>query len=123
MTNADELSCQPCAEQGDDLFFEEEVDMKKAMFQEPIVGEEQIVLNEYGPGALEAKPLASPNPMTPAELARHNPAHLPYHPACPICRATRCPNTQHRAAHEDQRLIPRLVADYCFVRSTCDSVL
>ena len=53
------------------------VDLGKAMVGEAIVGHEQIVLDANGPGALDPIPLASPNPMTPAELARHNLTHLP----------------------------------------------
>lgn len=36
---------------------------------------------------------------------------------CDICRATRGLNAQHRAAHEDKRVIPLLVAEYCFFLS------
>ena len=59
---------------------EEIVDLKEALFADPIVGVELVVADEHGPGALPTIPLATPHPMTPAELARHNLTHLPFSP-------------------------------------------
>ena len=39
---------------------EEEIDPKKALFDEPITGIETVLLDENGPGALDAKPLPTP---------------------------------------------------------------
>ena len=100
---------------------EEIVDMKTALPSDPITGVEQILLDEHGPGALEARPLSSPPTMTPAQRAKHNLTHLPYHPGCAICVATRRPNTMHMRSHEDSRVIPLLVADYCFRRFAGDT--
>ena len=75
---------------------EEIVDLKYVMFHDPIVGVEQIVETEHGPGAREAKPLPSPPTFTPAQRAKHCLTHLPFHPGCPMCVACRQPNTHHR---------------------------
>ena len=94
---------------------EEGVDMRLALTSEQIVGAETI-LDHHGPGAITARPLPSPSPMTPAQLAIHNLTHLPYHPGCPICAATRRPNSPHLTSHEHLRVVPLLIADYCFMR-------
>ena len=89
----------------------EVVNMKHAMMDDAIVGVEQIISDENGPGAREPIPLASPQAMTPAQLAKHVLTHLPPHPGCPICKACRTPNTAHLASHESERVIPLLVGD------------
>ena len=43
---------------------EEEVDMQKALLADPIVGAKSVVMDQHGPGAIPAKPLASPPSMT-----------------------------------------------------------
>ena len=70
--------------------------MSLADVDDPIVGVEHVLEDENGPGALPARSLASPPSMTPAAFLRHCLTHVPYHPGCPICAATRKPNTQHR---------------------------
>ena len=94
---------------------EEEVDLRLAMSSDQIVGAE-TVLDDRGPGAITPRPLPTPSTMTPAQLAIHNLTHLPYHPGCPICAATRRPNSPHLTTHENRRVVPLLVADYCFMR-------
>lgn len=73
------MLCQPC--EGDEplvcapcVAVEEEkpADLKKALFDEPIVGYEQTLLDEHGTGALDPLPPSSPRPMTAAETAKHN---------------------------------------------------
>ena len=103
--------CRPCVE-------EEDVNFDDALLGEPIVGAEQVVLDEHGPGALEPTPLASPTSLTPSQMAKHCLTHLPYCASCPICVAAKRPNTQHRRTNDEERVIPLLVADYCFVRSS-----
>ena len=120
MTEGEAPLCQPC-EPEEVLLDDDSVDLGQAMFDEPIIGVEQVTLDKNGPGAIAPMPLASPNPMTPAELARHNLTHLPYHPACPICASTRRPNDHHRRSLENERVIPLLVADYCFVKTSGDA--
>ena len=102
---------------------EEAVDLKDALFTDPIVGTEQILKDEHGPGALQPRPLPTPPTFTPAQWARHCLTHLPFHSGCPICVACRRPNTHHRQTREAERVIPLLVADYCYVRSTGESEL
>ena len=120
VSNGDQSLCQPCQGEEEE---EELVNMKDALFDDPIVGHEQVLLDEQGPGALDPVPLTSPPSMTPAQWAKHVLTHLPYHPGCPVCAATRRPNDQHRISHDDERTIPLLVADYCFVKSSADKVL
>ena len=96
---------------------------KRLWFNDPIIGTEQIVEDEHGPGAREARPLPSPPSVTPAQWAKHCITHLPFQPGCPICVSCRRPNTHHRQAHEAERTIPLLVADYCYVQATGDDAL
>ena len=116
---AEDMLCMPCVEEN--LFGEDEdPDLKLADLDDPIVGVERVLSDQHGPGALEAQPLATPPSMTPAAFLKHCLTHLPYHPGCPVCAASRRPNTQHRRSHEHTRVIPLLVGDYGFVRSSLD---
>ena len=66
MVSSDEsLLCQPCAPD------EEDVDLKSALFKDPIVGHGPVLIDENGCGALDPKPLSTPPSMTP--LAEGNP--------------------------------------------------
>ena len=111
------LVCQPCAV---DYGIDEDVDVDLALFDDPIVGVERVVADQHGPGAIAARPLSSPPSMTPAAFEKHCLTHLPYHPGCPICAATRKPNLQHRNSHEASKVITLLVEDYGFIRSSLD---
>ena len=82
---------------------EEEIDLKDALFSDPIVGVEAVAISEHGPGALTPRPLSTPPSMTPAQRAIHNLTHLPYHPGCPICAATRRPNSPSTIAWTSPR--------------------
>ena len=95
---------------------EEEVDFSRAMLDDPIIGVEAVTEDEHGPGARRARPLPIPKPMSPSEKEVHDLTHLPMDNRCDICRATRGLNAQHRASHEETRVIPLLVADCCFVK-------
>ena len=95
---------------------EEEIDFSQAMLDDPIVGIEQVTLTELGPGARKPNPLPVPKPMTQAEKEEHDLTHLPFDKRCEICQATRGLNAQHRMVVENHRVIPLLVADYCFLR-------
>ena len=88
---------------------EPEVDLKHAIFQEPIVGTEKVLLDSHGPGAVAPRAISEPRPMTPAELAIHNLTHLPYHPGCPCCAAARRQHSQHIMTHEAGRMVPLMV--------------
>ena len=102
---------------------EEEVDMKLALLDEPIVGVEQVIHDAHGPGALKPRALPSPKPMTAAQKAIRDLSHLPHDPACPICAAGRGLNLPHQVSNEHLRIIPLLVADYCFIKFAGDSSL
>ena len=84
---------------------EEIVNPIHAMFGEPIIGVEQIVWDENGPGAKSPSSLPKPKGMTPQEWAMHVVTHLPYNCSCPICVAARRPNTHHRKSPEGNRII------------------
>ena len=105
-----------CAVVGED----DDVNFDLALLDDPIIGIERVISDKNGSGALDPKPLSSPPSMTPAAFMKHCLTHLPYHPGCPICAATRRPNVQHRKSHEAARVIPLLVGDYGFVRSSLD---
>ena len=67
----------------DDGTEEEEVNPKHAMLSEPM---DRITWEDgRGPGALAAKPLPSPKPMSDAQRRMHDLTHLPYDPGCPMC--------------------------------------
>ena len=51
MLQEDESLCQPCVPSEDDI----DVDLKSALFNEPIVGEGPVLLDENGPGAIAPK--------------------------------------------------------------------
>ena len=118
MDDKDDTLCQPCAPEPED-----EVDLRHAVVDDPIVGHGPILSDANGLGAIQPHALSSPPSMTPAQRALHNITHLPFHPGCPICVATRRPNAHHRRSHENERVIPLLVADYCFLKTTGDVVL
>ena len=87
---------------------------------EKIIGEEQVTLDEHGPGASEPKGLPSPRKMTPSAEAKHWLTHLPYDPACEVCVRCKRPNSHHRGVKTDSRVIPLLVGDYCYIKESKD---
>ena len=99
---------------------QEEIDPKLAFMDDPIVGVESKSTDPQTP---QAKPLPTPPAMTQAEKDKHDLTHQPPHRGCAICAASRAPNTWHVASHEHLRTIPLLVGDYCFMRSSSDSVM
>ena len=101
---------------------EEDVDLSQAMLDDPIVGVE-VIHGQDGPGARQARPLPVPKPMSAAQKEVHDLTHLPMDEGCEICRLTRGLNWQHRHSHEHLRTIPRLVADYCYLRWSNSPVL
>ena len=54
--------------------------------------------------------------MSAAEKEIHDLTHQPYDDGCEICRATCGLIVPHRSLGESSRVIPLLVADYCFVK-------
>jgi hypothetical protein len=97
------------------------VNPKHAMLSEPIVGMDKVTwVDGKGPGALAAKPLPSPKPMSDAQRRIHDLTHLPYEPGCPICVSCRRPNNHHRRVKDRERSIPLLVGDYGFPKNSSD---
>ena len=95
-----------------------DADPKMALMEDPIVGIDRVVYDEStGPGALAARPLASPRSLSASKRAVHDLTHLPYDPGCEICVSTRRPNTHHRSV-KSEREIPLLVGDYCFPKQS-----
>ena len=100
---------------------EEEVYPKHAMLSDPIVGMEKVTWEDgKGPGAIAAKPLPCPKPLSDAQRRIHDLTHLPYDPGCPICVSCRRPNDHHRPVKDRKRMIPFVVGDYGFPKSTGD---
>ena len=96
------------------------VDMKDAALDEKIIGVEAKTLYEHGPGDLEPRQLPTPHRMLPAKEALHWLTHLPYDPACELCVQCKRPNSHHRGNTTDERVIPLLVGDYCFIKGSKD---
>ena len=64
----------------------EDVDPKMALMGKPIVGMENITLEENkSPAAIPARTLPSPKEMSTAQRRIHDLTHLPYYPGCGIC--------------------------------------
>ena len=125
--------CMVCVDQGDlvgavvdkgdpDADAEPLVDFGHAKLQDPIVGMEAALSNANGDLARPAIPMPAPKSMTQSEWEKHCVTHLPYHPACPWCLAARRPNVQHRPSSESNRIIPLLVADYCYLKGSDDEM-
>ena len=101
---------------------DDEVDPKMALMGEPIVGVDKVIYDEItGPGALQARPLASPKVMSAAQRAVHDLTHLPYHPGCEVCVSCRRPNSHHRSLQNTERTVPLMVGDYCFPKHNDES--
>ena len=67
------------------------------------------------------EPMSEPLVPTAAQISAHNISHLPYRSWCPYCVAARRPNSRHgRSQTEDQKSLPLLVADYCFMKDNDD---
>ena len=47
---------------------------------------------------------------------RHMVTHIPYQPWCSICVAARGVANRHRQVFDDERLVPTVAFDYCFIR-------
>ena len=95
-------------------------DMRDAVMDDKIIGVEVTTTDEHGPGALVPRELPKPHRMLPSKEAKHWLTHLPYDPACELCVQCRRPNSHHRGSTKDERTIPLLVGDYCFVKDSSD---
>ena len=65
----------------------------------------------------------SPKQPSAQDIAMHNLTHFPYRDWCPHCVASRRPNTPHRSRALEERKIPLVVADYCYLRDSKDQDL
>ena len=99
---------------------EEDVDLSKAMLNDPIVGVEVVISDHRGPGARRARPLPTPKRMSPAQKEQHDLTHLPFEAWCPICIACRRPDGHYRVQALADRSVQPLAGDYCFVRNNRD---
>ena len=98
------------------LVEDEDVNMREAMLDDPIVGVEPATEASAATGAIHPGALPSPKPMTAAQKVVRDLSHLPHDPACPICASSRGLNVPHQISNEHLRVIPLLVDDYCFIR-------
>ena len=87
-------------------------------FDYVLQGPEKTTTQSHEPVALP-----SPKPMTAEQKAKHDLTHMPPDPGCHICKSTRTPNLGHRATNEDQRTIPLLVGDDCFLNAFTEKIL
>ena len=87
-------------------------------FEHVLPGEDKTETPRHEPISLR-----SPPAMTASQKAKHDLTHLPPHLGCSICRSTRPPDLAHTATHEEQRTIPLLVGDYCFLKTFTEKIL
>ena len=85
-------------------------------------GEEETVA-ETGECTVIPKALPSPKLPSRPEVEHHNLAHIPDRSWCPICVAARRKNNAHCSGQEEERTVPLLCADYCFVCESSDDDL
>ena len=69
--------------------------------------------------ARQARSPSTPKKPSAKEVAAHNLTHAVYRSWCPFCVAGRRPNSPHRRVI-GERLIPLLVGDFAFLRTTSD---
>ena len=65
--------------------------------------------------ARKAKPLRDPGAPTQSEIDAHNITHLPYRAWCPACVAGKARDRLHKAFAYEDKGIPEVVFDYCFL--------
>ena len=82
-------------------------------------GEEEVIA-ETGQSIVIPKELPSPTLPSKAVVEHHNLTHIPYKSWCPICVAARRKNNAHRSNQGEDRTVPLLCADYCFVSESTD---
>ena len=106
-----EFLCMVCEE--DSLFHDSTddgdngVDLRDALFDDPIVGVEHTLLDENDLGARKPNPLASPKPMSPAKKAANDLAHLPFREWCEHCIMGKARASPHRS-NKMARNIPEI---------------
>ena len=61
------------------------------------------------------RPLPSPKLPSQSEVEFHNLTHVPYRSWCPFCVAARRKNDAHRSQDGEDREVPLLCSDYCFL--------
>ena len=95
---------------------EARINSKHARMGETILGKEDVLLDENGFGAILPDVMPAPKGMTQAAWAKRCITHLPHCKYCPWCVASRRSNMPHRRSNNSDRVIPLLVADYCFLK-------
>ena len=71
--------------------------------------------------ARRPKALRTPASPSQKEIDQHVLTHIPYADWCEICRGCRRPNAAHHFKGEDDRSVPLLTVDYCFLHASDDS--
>ena len=99
---------------GDSHFVPDHADAQREKMEDIIDVDDDVICQP-------CTPMPAPAVPTAAQIAAHNITHLPYRSWCPYCVAARRPNTSHgRSGAEDQKSVPMLVADYCFMKDFDD---
>ena len=102
---------------------DEPIDGSLVLDGETMVGDdlEKVEDGETGEQVEARRIRTSESPKLPTlkEIESHNMGHLVYRSWCPFCVAGRKPNAQHRRQW-DQRSIPLMVGDFCYIRSSQD---
>ena len=68
-----------------------------------------------------AKVARDPSAPTRQEVEAHEATHLPYRSWCPICVAGRRDNAPHKSLTDEERSVPEVVMDYCFIRRAVET--
>ena len=107
----EEMVCPPCEEW-------ESPDAAGIALDKGVVehddGNEEVAADT---GEVVQVPLPLPSPKLPSqsEIDFHNLCHVPYRSWCPFCVAARRKNSAHRSQHGEERTIPLICSDYCFL--------
>ena len=81
------------------------------------VGEEiEVIEEDLVEEAKVAKVGRSPYSPTQQEREEHEATHLPYRSWCEACVSGRRDNAQHRSLKPEERQVPEVGMDYCFIR-------
>jgi hypothetical protein len=68
-----------------------------------------------------AKVARDPAAPTRQEVEQHEATHLPYRSWCPVCIAGRRENAPRKSLSEEERSVPEVGMDYCFIRRAIET--
>ena len=79
------------------------------------MAEEAHEEREEGEEARRPKTMRDPGAPTPREIDEHNITHMPYRSWCSSCVSGKARDKPHRHGDQEQKSIPEIVFDYCFM--------